>query len=76
MESLRIINITALPNDLTIPPWQIVFKHYHFFSFVLFFLSFTCGPETLAGSCPWPSVRMLVSNAHKNSIHQCEHNLL
>lgn len=72
MESLEIINIKALPNALTIPPWQIVFKYQHFF----FFLTFTCGPETLAVYCPWPSVRMLVSNAHKTSIHQCEHNLL
>lgn len=74
MEILEFINFKALPNISTIPPWQIVFKYWRFFFF--FFLTFTCGPETLAVYCPWPSVRMLVSNAHKNSIHQCEHNLL
>lgn len=72
MGILECINIKAFPNILTIPPWQIVFKYWQ----VFFFLTFTCGPKTLAVYCPWPSVRMLVSNAHKNSIHQCEHNLL
>lgn len=74
MDSFEFINMKGLPNVLTIPSWQIVFKYWQDIFFSV--LTFTCGPETLAVYCPWPSVRMLVSNAHKNSIHQCEHNLL
>lgn len=36
MDILEFINIKTLPNILTIPPWQIVFKYWLFFLFNIY----------------------------------------